>query len=109
MANFDPVSVPSFEPERSHIMKKLIMTAFIAGAGGLALVSSVQAMPIAPLDKLEVGAVVKVFGGLRLGPPSGAFWRMPSALQLSAGVAYRTLGPRLQTESVDDQPEFAKA
>jgi len=43
-------------------MKKLIATAFIAGAG-LALVSSAQAMPIAPLDQPEVGAVIHVFGG----------------------------------------------
>jgi hypothetical protein len=43
-------------------MKKLIATAFIASAG-LSLVSSAQAMPVAPLDQPEVGAVIQVFGG----------------------------------------------
>ena len=43
-------------------MKKLIATAFIASAG-LALISPVQAMPIAPLDQAEVGTVIQVFGG----------------------------------------------
>ena len=41
-------------------MKKLIAAAFIASAG-LALISSAQAMPVAPLDQAEVGAVVQVF------------------------------------------------
>jgi hypothetical protein len=43
-------------------MKKVIATAFIASAG-LALVSSAQAMPVAPLDQPDVGAVIQVFGG----------------------------------------------
>jgi len=36
-------------------MKKLIATAFIASAG-LALASSAQAMPVAPLDQAETPA-----------------------------------------------------
>jgi hypothetical protein len=43
------------------IMKKLIAT-FIASAG-FAFVAFAQAMPIAPLDQPEVGAVIQVFGG----------------------------------------------
>jgi hypothetical protein len=85
-------------------MTKLIATAFIASAG-LALVSSAQAMPIAPLDQPEVGAVIQVFGGCGWGGHRGP-WRVPSALQLPTGVAYRTVGPRLQTELVD-RPDIA--
>jgi hypothetical protein len=43
-------------------MTKLITGAFIASAG-LALVSSAQAMPVAPLAQPEAGAVIQVFGG----------------------------------------------
>ena len=43
-------------------MRKLIATAFIAGVG-LAIIAPAQAMPIAPLDQPEVGAVIQVFGG----------------------------------------------
>jgi hypothetical protein len=37
-----------------------------------------------------------------LGRPSGPLWRVSSALQLPAGVAYRTVGPRLQAELVNE-------
>jgi hypothetical protein len=53
-------------------MKTLIATAFIASAG-LALASSAHAMPIAPLDQAEVGAVIQVFGGCGWGGHRGPF------------------------------------
>jgi hypothetical protein len=51
-------------------MTKLIATACIASAG-LALVSSARAMPIAPPDQPEVGAVIQVFGGCGWGGHRG--------------------------------------
>jgi hypothetical protein len=77
-------------------MKRFVAVAFIAGVG-LAVVSPVQAMPIAPLDQPEAGNVIQVFGGCGW-RASGPVWWMPAALQLSGRVAYRTVGPRLQTE-----------
>ena len=53
-------------------MKKLIATAFIAGVG-LALISPVRAMPIAPLNQPEAGNVIQVFGGCGWGAHRGPF------------------------------------
>ena len=68
------ISIACVPPSRTlgeeAIMKKLIATAFIASAG-LALASSAQAMPIAPLDKHQVGAVIQVFGGCGWGRHRG--------------------------------------
>jgi hypothetical protein len=63
-------------------MNKLVAAAFLAGVG-LALVSSAQAMPIAPLgdtqpalvssDGAEAAPVIKVFGGCGWGWHRGPF------------------------------------
>src|SRR5260370_27935997 len=47
---------------------------FIASAG-LALASSAQAMPVAPLDQAEVGAIIQVYGGCGWGGHRGPFGR----------------------------------
>jgi hypothetical protein len=53
-------------------MRKLIATAFVATVG-LALVSPVRAMPIAPLDQPEAGNVIQVYGGCGWGAHRGPF------------------------------------
>jgi hypothetical protein len=72
---------------------KLITAAFIASAS-LAVTVSAQAMPIAPLGQPDVGAVIQVFGGCGWDGHQ-AIWRMPPALQLSAGLAHWPVGPSL--------------
>jgi hypothetical protein len=66
-----PISVVPSQTRRT-IMKTLIATAFIAGIG-VAAISSAQAMPIAPLDQTEVGAVIQVFGGCGWGGHRGPY------------------------------------
>jgi hypothetical protein len=53
-------------------MKKLIATAFVASVG-FAVVAPVQAMPIAPLDQLETGNMIQVYGGCGWGMHRGPY------------------------------------